>query len=184
MILTNKQNKDNYRICVDCGKKLPLTKEYFRPHGKNKNGYRHYCKECSKKRTQEKRQATCIVEGCKNKVKVLKTGLCGKHQKRLYLYNDINFVTPKEVMAKHSRDAKLKIMKAKKTTYKKFHNRHEHRVVAEKMLGRPLKKGEVVHHKDENKHNNDPSNLIVFENQAEHARHHKNIEYKQKGLFL
>lgn len=50
---------------------------------------------------------------------------------------------------------------------------HEHRVVAERVLGRPLQPGEVVHHEDENKRNNDPANLIVFVNQAEHARHHK-----------
>ena len=52
------------------------------------------------------------------------------------------------------------------------------RIVAEEMLGRYLKDEEVVHHKDENKHNNIPSNLMVFKNQGHHARFHlnKNIE--------
>lgn len=55
--------------------------------------------------------------------------------------------------------------------YVKRGGRHEHRVVAEEMLGRPLRKGEIVHHKDGNKHNNDPSNLEVM-TQSEHMREH------------
>ena len=50
---------------------------------------------------------------------------------------------------------------------------HLHRRVAESVLGRTLLPGEVVHHEDLNKRNNDPSNLIVFLSQADHARHHK-----------
>lgn len=50
---------------------------------------------------------------------------------------------------------------------------HEHRLVAARVLGRRLNPGEVVHHEDLNKQNNDPSNLIVFVSQSQHARHHK-----------
>jgi HNH endonuclease len=57
-------------------------------------------------------------------------------------------------------------------TYRKLHGRHEHRVVAEKKLGRRLRPGETVHHKDHNKRNNDPKNIEVFKSQAEHARFH------------
>lgn len=73
---------------------------------------------------------------------------------------------------------------------------HQHRLVAEKILGRELKKGEIVHHKDNNKHNNNPNNLEVM-TQAEHARLHyllsggqgiknailKNTKYGPKCLF-
>ena len=41
-------------------------------------------------------------------------------------------------------------------TYIKFLGRHLHRVVAEKMIGRVLKPGEVVHHLDGNIRNNCP----------------------------
>lgn len=44
----------------------------------------------------------------------------------------------------------------------------QHRLVAEQMLGRYLTPTEVVHHKDDNKQNNDPSNLEVFETNAAH----------------
>lgn len=60
----------------------------------------------------------------------------------------------------------------KRGWYVKEGGRHQHRVVAEQMIGRPLLPKEVVHHKDGNKANNDPSNLQVFSSQAEHARHH------------
>ena len=57
------------------------------------------------------------------------------------------------------------------TGYRKYYGRHEHRVVAEQMLGRPLKPGEIVHHIDGNKRNNDPSNLQVM-TQSEHIKLH------------
>lgn len=50
---------------------------------------------------------------------------------------------------------------------------YEHIAVAEKKLGRELKKGEVVHHLDENKQNNSPDNIIIFATNAEHTAFHK-----------
>lgn len=58
-------------------------------------------------------------------------------------------------------------------TYTKTYGRHTHRIVAEQMLGRPLKTGEVVHHINEDKRDNRPENLMVFSSQAEHARWHE-----------
>jgi hypothetical protein len=61
-------------------------------------------------------------------------------------------------------------------SYPKLYGRHEHRVVAEQMLGRKLRPGEVIHHIDGNKRNNDPSNLMVFSTQSEHAKFHQEQE--------
>lgn len=56
-------------------------------------------------------------------------------------------------------------------SYRKVGQRHEHRTVMEEKLGRPLLPGEIVHHRDDNKRNNDPDNLEVM-TQADHMRLH------------
>ncbi len=66
-------------------------------------------------------------------------------------------------------------------TYTKTFGRHTHRVVAEQMLGRPLLPGEVVHHIDGDKRNNDPSNLMVFASASEHARHHMMLKLAKRN---
>ena len=48
----------------------------------------------------------------------------------------------------------------------------QHRLVAAKMLGRPLTKLEVVHHKDGNRKNNVEDNLLIFISQSAHMRYH------------
>lgn len=57
---------------------------------------------------------------------------------------------------------------------------YEHRVVAEKMIGRKLKDGEIVHHKDENKSNNSPENLEVVFGNAEHFLRHRKPGSKRR----
>lgn len=47
---------------------------------------------------------------------------------------------------------------------------HEHRLVMEKHIGRLLKREEVVHHIDDNRANNDITNLQLFKNNAEHLK--------------
>ena len=55
--------------------------------------------------------------------------------------------------------------------YRYLGHRAEHRLIVEQLLGRKLTYNEVVHHKDGNPQNNDPSNLEVMDRGA-HAREH------------
>lgn len=52
----------------------------------------------------------------------------------------------------------------------------EHRYVAEQMIGRFLKKGEVVHHKNHIRTDNRPENLLVFKTREDHSRFHSGGE--------
>lgn len=61
--------------------------------------------------------------------------------------------------------------------YKPGHHRADftglvavHILVAEEKLGRPLEQGEIVHHKDFNRFNNEPTNLLVPITRAQHQR--------------
>ena len=91
---------------------------------------------------------------------------------RLHRYGDTQYVTSDEQRRINCREAALKYKDAKPDVYRKKHNRHEHRAVAEQMLGRPLTSKDVVHHIDGNKHNNAPENLQVLSH-ADHLRLHR-----------
>lgn len=49
---------------------------------------------------------------------------------------------------------------------------YEHILVAEKILGRELIGEECVHHKDLNRRNNSPSNLMIFKTNSDHIAYH------------
>lgn len=60
---------------------------------------------------------------------------------------------------------------------------YEHVIVAEKMLGRPLREDEDVHHIDFNVQNNLVENLLVM-NHGQHRKFHNYINrYGLRGLF-
>lgn len=50
----------------------------------------------------------------------------------------------------------------------------EHRIIVEEIIGRPLTRKESVHHINEIKTNNNPSNLIAFTSESAHQRFHSN----------
>ena len=113
----------------------------------------------------------CSIEGCDQISRCVTVHLCGKHYMRIQRYGDPHYVTSDEQRKINCREAALAYKPARPDVYRKRHNRHEHRVVAEQMLGRPLVKGEIVHLIDGNKHNNAPENLQVM-TQADHLRMH------------
>ena len=58
--------------------------------------------------------------------------------------------------------------------------RWEHHVVAERVLGRPLRKGETVHHRNRDKLDNRPENLEVMHSHREHMHEHHD-EIRERG---
>lgn len=58
-------------------------------------------------------------------------------------------------------------------TYVNENGKHQHRVVMERHIGRRLKKGEIVHHIDRNKKNNEIKNLLLLKSQSEHFKLHR-----------
>jgi hypothetical protein len=105
----------------------------------------------------------CKHPDCDQTIEKGSRGYCGMHAQRMRRYGDPDYITPFEVWRKNNRDAQLRrFVTVKPSTYRKLYGRHEHRVVAEALAGRPLKPDEHVHHRDENKHNNFPENLMVL----------------------
>jgi len=95
---------------------------------------------------------------------------------------------PSEETRQKMRDAKLRILAQgwKPTGWKKYDiptrlsNHHDylfkgnnrlHRLIAEQALGRKLTPGEIVHHKDENKLNNNLNNLEIL-SRSDHMKIH------------
>lgn len=63
---------------------------------------------------------------------------------------------------------------------KNGHHRFLYQITAEKALGRPLKRGEVVHHIDGNPRNSNNTNLLIC-NQSYHRLLHSRQDAIKKG---
>ena len=105
--------------------------------------------------TVQSRQLPCSVEGCDRQREG--AGLCNMHYKRMRRSGAPGFV----ISLKQPRDG---VHAVNGYRYIRHGGKQvfEHRVVMEKVLGRPLRNNENVHHLDGDKLNNDPSNLELW----------------------
>ena len=87
-----------------------------------------------------------------------------------------NAYISRSTAAKRSRIARAKKEPRK---YKKLRGRHEHRIVAERVIGRSLSSDELIHHVDEDQRNNDPANLDIGITRRMHQRIHAKL---RKGV--
>lgn len=126
----------------------------------------------------------CGKEVFRYKCQILKHVFCSRECSKVYtskrmteMNKELNPIRMTEKVKENIRWGHL--LKGEGKAYPKIRGKHAHRVVAERMLGRKLRLGEVVHHKDGNKLNYTEENLEVFSSQKEHAAYHnKNGSFK------
>lgn len=115
----------------------------------------------------------CTVPKCKNKEKAC--GLCAKHYERKRVHGDVQAVKYYTVPTRKPQP-KYRHVKTPEGT------KLEHRLLAEKALGRKLPPGVVVHHMNgDGLDNHTPWNLVICPNQAYHRLLHDRTEALEKA---
>lgn len=132
------------------------------------------CDYCGKEYTSYQRgkyNCFCSIECRRKGAYLMSQNITEKDRKRrseqITRVNKTINNTPEKI----AKSRKTKAKKGSFKSYKKYYGKHEHRVVAEKILGRKLERGEIVHHLDGNKRNNNPDNLVVM-TQSDHIKEH------------
>ena len=108
----------------------------------------------------------CKVEGCKNEAGTRGKGLCNMHRIRLRLKGDVGGALPLKGQGGTGYISKT-------TGYRVFYRPNhpnagkngtigEHVLIMSEILGRSLRKGESVHHKNGIKTDNSPHNLELM----------------------
>ena len=164
--------------CSKCGELKPRTE--FHKNKNYKDGLWLYCKKCRnemqkayglkhrdkiKKKTKRYYHSHKDYYASKNK-KYRKT-----HGVELSKYRKSRYYNPP------SKTTRIKIDRNR--CYECFiGGRYVHDVIAEQVLNRRLRKGEMVHHHDRNGLNNNHNNLLICTNEY-HAHLHNRMRRKQ-----
>ena len=113
----------------------------------------------------------CSIEGCKHE-STPQTGLCIKHYKQQWYLQQVGRT---ELIVRTSKERWIN----KQTGYVmiKMNGKlvYEHRVLAEKALGRKLPRGAVVHHMGEPDDNHGFCKLVICPDQEYHTLLHKRM---------
>lgn len=104
----------------------------------------------------------CSVDGCDRPF--LAKGMCGLHYDRVKTHGSIVKPPKKPSRARWSLDTHGYMVKYWPThpNASKFGKVKQHTVVMAEMIGRPLRKGETVHHVNGIRHDNRPENLELW----------------------
>lgn len=108
----------------------------------------------------------CTATGCTKQTAYGRRLYCGAHFKSWYKYGD-PLITKQARKGEGCTDPR---------GYKKLGRHYVHRLVMKKKLGRELTYDDNVHHKDEDKGNNDEDNLEL-KTRAAHSREHTTARY-------
>lgn len=99
---------------------------------------------------------------------------CSMHQARLYRYGRLHLIRRPNGTGNVNIDGYIDISINGVRKY-------EHIRIAESALGKKLPKGACVHHVNENRSDNRPSNLVICPNDAYHKLLHRRMK-KRKEL--
>ena len=114
-------------------------------------------------------EKTCSVAGCDKSV--LARGWCSRHYQRWKSHGDPSVMLRKENRAGTiNGDGYVVFELGGRGAVS------EHVLIAEKAIGRRLPSGAEVHHVDQNKINNAPSNLVICPSRAYHRLLHMRTE--------
>lgn len=163
--------------CDRCGSEFKKKPSDVKP--------KNYCSRACVRNRIVKPCGTCGKDVVRTPATSYDTVFCSKKCFRVWASKRFTESNPDWNQTKMTLEVRTKLResrlgKGEGKTYTKTFSRHTHRIVAETKLGRTLLPGEVVHHIDEDKRNNDPSNLHVYANVAEHSRHHMLKRLKEK----
>lgn len=161
--------------CAHCGKIFSLHESRLKEH----NYCDKICRGAAKRIT--KPCAACGKPVTRLKCAMVKELCCDRTCASVYLSRKMTAMNEELNPDRMTVETRTKIREAHLDSgegvfYEKTFGVHTHRTVAEMMLGRQLKPGEVVHHINEDIRDNRPENLMVFPSQAEHAKWHKEAE--------
>ena len=112
----------------------------------------------------------CSIDGCDRRVKA--RSLCGMHLQRKSKHGD-----PLKRLRKANGEGHVR-RDGYSVTQSAGVEKLAHVLVAERALGRPLPAGAQVHHVDEDRQHNEPTNLVICPSNA----YHKIIHQRMRAL--
>lgn len=108
-------------------------------------------------RRRSRKHDVCTVDGCEREHAA--HGLCSMHHKRMWKYGEVG--PPGPIRRKGGGLWRTKEGYLRDTSYGRG-IKFAHRLVMEEMLGRPLRQGETVHHRNGIRSDNRPENLELW----------------------